>query len=263
MKKSSLWLLTALLLCGLNSKAELIVLSGIYNGKDLYIKNSMTSTGVGYCIYEVRVNDRVTADEVNSAVISVNFKALSMKPGDRMEIVIRCKEDCAIRVLNPEAIMPESTFQMESVWINPNGHLEWATHSEHGSLPYSVEQYKWKRWVKVGEAMGKGEMQRNTYVMDLTLHSGINLFRVTQKDHNGMKVSKEVRVESKVAPVQLLQTDATTRFQFSAETNYELYSEYGELVAQGKGIEVSVRNFPRGTYYLNFDNQGGVKVFKR
>jgi hypothetical protein len=76
-------------------------------------------------------------------------------------------------------------------------------------------------------------------------------------------VSKEVRVESRVTPVQLLQTEATTRFQFSAETQFELYSEYGERVAQGKGIEVSVRNFPRGTYYLSFDNQGGVKVFKR
>lgn len=262
MKKFTLWC-CLLLAFSQASFAELIVLSGIYNGTDLYIKNAATTTGVGYCIYEVRVNNRITSDETNAPVVGVNFRDLSLRPGQPVEIVIRCKEDCAIRVLNPEVLLSESTFEMESVLVNPDGHMEWATRNERGTLPFTIEQYKWKRWVKVGEVMGKGDLHRNTYVMDMALHSGTNVFRITQKDHSGMKSSNEVKVQGKAPQVQLFSTAESVQFRFSAETSFELYSEFGELVAKGRGSYVPVRGFPRGTYYLNYDNQAGVRVFVR
>jgi len=200
---------------------------------------------------------------LNSSVFGIDFRTLSLNKGDKLEIVIRCKEDCGVRVLNPEVIYPESTFQVEAVLVNKAGHLEWATKNEQGQLPYNVEQYKWKRWVKVGETMGLGDKERNTYTMDLALHSGTNIFRITQKDHRGDRISNDIKVESTDAPVMLLNKDINRQIEFSAETNYEIYSAFGEKVASGKAQTIDVRKYPHGEYFINFDNQTGVRIHIR
>jgi hypothetical protein len=259
MKKSTL-LLGALLSICTAATAEVIVLNGIYNGKDLYVKNSVTSSGLGFCAFEVIVNGTTTTDELNMSVFGVDFKSLALKMGEEVEIVIRCKEDCGVRVLNPEVLHPESTFQVESVLVNKTGHLEWSTKNERGQLPYNIEQYKWKRWVKVGETMGAGDEERNTYTMDLALHSGVNIFRVSQKDHRGQRVSNDIKVESKAPLVALIKTTVTKSIDFTSETAYEIYSSYGEKVGAGTAKNIDIQKFPRGEYLLNFDNQSGVLI---
>ncbi len=243
--------------------AEVIVITGVYQGKDVYIKNPVTTSGVGYCIFEVLVNGNITSDEVNSPAFAIDLAAWRFKIGDQIEIVLRCKEKCDVKIINPEVIYPNSTFEVTKITCNSLGQLHWETTKETTDIPYIIEQFKWNRWIKVGELMGQGRADKNSYDFQVKLHSGTNVFRVHQIDHKGQRTSQEVRVESPSASVSLKSFKITNTLEFSEETDYEIYSEYGTLVKSGRDKVVDTSKFFKGNYYVSFDNKGGQIVEKK
>ncbi len=243
--------------------AEVVVISGVYQGKDVYVKNPTTSSGVGYCIFEVLVNNQITSDEVNSSAFAIDLGAWGLKLGDPVEVVLRCKEKCDVKIINPEVIYPNSTFEVTSMQVSPAGLLKWATKAESATLPYVIEQFKWNRWIKIGETMGSGKSDFNEYSFQASLHSGTNTFRVYQIDHKGQRTSQEVKIDHSAAPVTIAKTTITNTLEFSAETDYEIYSEYGSLVKAGRGQKVDATKFFKGKYYVSFDNKGGQIIEKK
>jgi hypothetical protein len=244
-------------------RAEVIVLTGVYQGKDLYVKNPMTSDGIGYCVFEVLVNGQVTSDEVNSPAFAVDLRAWKLKVGDPLEVILRCKEDCAVKVINPEVIYPNSTFEITAVNLDSHGLLTWTTEKETAPIPFNIEQYKWNKWVKVGEVAGLGNEQTNSYKFQATLTSGTNLFRIQQVDHKGAHFSEELRVQSSTPEVKIESLKVTKSIDFSSETDFEVYSEFGELVRAGRAKSVDISKFFKGNYYVNFDNKTGTMVVKK
>jgi hypothetical protein len=252
-----------LLLSTFMAQAEVVVISGVYQGKDVYVKNPTTTSGVGYCIFEVLVNNNITSDEVNSSAFAIDLGAWGLKLGDAVEVVLRCKEKCDVKIINPEVIYPNSTFEVTSMLVNTGGLIKWSTKSESAMLPYIIEQFKWNRWIKIGETMGLGKGEGNDYSFQASLHSGVNTFRVFQIDHKGQRSSQEVKVENPSSIVTINKTTITNSLDFSAETDYEIYSEYGSLVKAGRGQKVDTTKFFKGKYYVSFDNKGGQIIEKK
>jgi hypothetical protein len=245
------------------AQAEVVVISGVYQGKDVYVKNPTTSSGVGYCIFEVLVNNQITSDEVNSSAFAIDLGAWGLKLGDAVEVVLRCKEKCDVKIINPEVIYPNSTFEITGMQVNTTGILSWTTKSESAMLPFIIEQFKWNRWIKVGESMGQGKSDSNEYSFQASLHSGSNTFRVYQIDHKGQRTSQEVKVDNPASAVTINKTTISNSLDFSAETDYEIYSEYGSLVKAGRGQKVDTTKFFKGKYYVSFDNKGGQIIEKK
>lgn len=243
--------------------AEVIVLSGVYQGKDVYVKNPVTSSGVGYCIFEVLVNNNTTSDEVNSPAFAIDLSAWGFKIGDPVEIILRCKEKCDVKIINPEVIYPNSTFEITNITLSSTGALKWETKSETTPIPYIIEQFKWNRWIKVGEVMGLGKADKNSYTFQATLTSGTNVFRVLQVDHKGQRTSQEVRCESPSAAITIKSMKVSNTLEFSDETDFEIYSEYGTLVKSGRAKVVDMSKFFKGNYYVSFDNKGGQIIEKK
>jgi hypothetical protein len=50
------------------ASAGVIVLEGNYQGKNLFIQNPFSEAGVGFCVFEVTVNDQIATDEINQRV---------------------------------------------------------------------------------------------------------------------------------------------------------------------------------------------------
>jgi hypothetical protein len=50
---------------------------------------------------------------------------------------------------------------------------------------------------------------------------------------------------------------------FTAETLYEIYDSYGNIVKKGFGKTVDVSNLPKGIYYINYDNSTGDTFIKK
>src|ERR1700741_1848779 len=128
-----------------------IILEGNYQGKNLYIQNPFGSNGVGFCVSEVKVNGNITTDEINSSAFEIDMKPHKLNIGDKVEIKIFHKEDCKPKVLNAEVLKPKSTYEVISMNVDKDGTFTWSTKSETGKLAFAVEQFRWNKWVKVGE----------------------------------------------------------------------------------------------------------------
>lgn len=243
--------------------AEVVIISGIYQGKDLYVKNPMTADGAGYCVFEVLVNGNVTADQVNSASFAVDLAIWKLAQGDALEIVLRCKENCDVKILNPEVIYPNSTFKVASMKIDPTGGMTWTTEAESAVLTFVIEQFKWNKWIKVGEVKGQGKPESTSYTFPVKLHSGLNTFRLYQMDYKGQHTSEEYKVESVTPEVKIKNPRISDRIEFSAETDFEVVSEFGAMVTAGRGQYIDASKYFKGKYYVNFDNKVGSIVEKK
>ena len=246
--------------------AGTILLEGNYHGRNLYVQNPFASEGVGFCTFEVKVNGQVTTDEINSSAFEIDLSFFQLNLGSPIEIRISHKDDCKPKVVNPEVLKPMSTFDVSSIGISKEGVLAITTSNETGKLPYTIEQFRWNKWVEVGEFEGKGNPEKNDYEVQLTtVHNGQNRFRVKQTDHKSKpRYSFETKINSPLPEISFQPGDGkkvTDAINFSDNTLYEVYNAYGNIVAKGVGKRVDVTGFEKGTYYLNYGTATGT--FKR
>ena len=231
-----------------------IDLRGTYQGENLYVQNPFASSGVGFCIYEVTVNGMTTTDEINSSAFEIDLTVFGFEIGEEISISVKCKENCSARVLNPDVLRPRATFEIVTLKIE-GSNVVWTTRNESGTIPFHVEQFKWNKWVTVGEVAGKGNWAENSYSAPVRFHSGENRFRIRQTDsRNDSKYSKEVRIRSRVTPVTY-SIEKNSQIVFSHTTMYEIYDFYGRIVFKGVGEVVKIDSLERGRYYLNYDNK--------
>ena len=253
--KKLLFLTSLLLISSINAFSGIIVVEGKYQDKNLYVQNGYSGNGVGFCTYEVTINGKTSTDEVNSSAFEIDFAAFSIKPGTPVVVEIRHKDDCSPKVLNPEALKPKATFEVININIDKSGLLNWATKNEMGSLPYIVEQYRWNKWIPVGEVKGGGSMDNNTYSFLTTAHSGENKYRVKQVGYGGLsKSSNNVAFVSAVGQPSYSMSKNGNEIEFSTETMYEVFDAYGNVIKRGYGSKLDIANLSKGAYYLCYDN---------
>lgn len=238
-----------------SAKEGSIVLEGKYQQKNIFVVNEIASDGVGFCVFEVTVNGEITSDEVNSKAFEIDLGIYGFKLGDDLVIVIKHKEGCEPKVLNPGALEPRPTFETTSIKIDANGMLSWETLNEQGKLPFVIQQYKWSKWVNVGEVMGKGTSVKNNYSFQTNPVSGENKFRVMQRgQEGGNRISPSAEYVSSKASVTFDYDRKSKKVTLSEDTNFELYNEYGQIIKRGFGSSIDLTSFPKGFYYLSFDS---------
>ena len=237
---------------------EALLVEGKYQNKNIYVQNSFSSNGVGFCAYEVYVNEIRTTDEVASSAFEIDLRPYNLQQGDKVEIKIYHKDGCEPKVLNPEALKPRPTFATKTITLNKETNLlSWTTTGETGVLPFVVEQFRWNKWVYVGEVQGLGTPGEHTYSFQVTPHSGENTFRVKQVGFGKeVKYTPEVKfTPANKAALSFTQTPDSKQVTFSGESLYEMYDAFGNVVLKGFGSKIDLADFARGTYYLCFDNQ--------
>lgn len=257
---------TIIILCcaipGMSALAEVVIIKGYYQGKNVYVQNTPLSSGTGYCIYEVLINDRPGSDEVNSTSFEIDLGVWFLKVGDPVNLTFRTKERCDVRIVNPDAIYPSSTFELKEMVCNDQGVLRWTTRKEILPIDYVIEQFKWNKWVVAGGIKGKG-LDSSVYEVSVRLTSGQNIFRLYQLDYKGQRMAPEFKYINPAPPVEIVKPQFSKTLDFSRETGYELYSEFGNLIRNGFGKSIDTAILPSGSYYLSYDNKPGVHVTKK
>ena len=234
-----------------------IVLKGIYQGKNIYVMNPFASSGVGFCVYEVTVNGQLTTDEINSSAFEIDLTIFQFGKGDKLVIIIKHKDGCTPKVINPEVLKPQSTYVASLMKVSKDGILTWTTKGESGSLKFFVEQFRWNKWVRVGKVDGKGTFGTNKYSIKVTPHTGNNRFRIKQVDYTRKPhYSKEVRFRSMLPPVTYELEKSSNNIIFTKETMYEIYDYYGNLIDKGVGVRIDISSLKKGDYFLNY----GIKT---
>lgn len=249
---------------GAKAQSEMVV-EGTYQGENLYVQNPFSASGVGFCVIDVSINDQQSIDEINSSAFEIDFASYQLFRGQSVKVVITYKDGCTPRVLNPEVLKASSTFEITEINVDKDGLLTWKTKGESGSLPYVVEQFRWNKWIKIGEVKGKGLQGENAYSFSTKPHSGPNKFRLKQVDFTRKpNYSKVVKLIRSTTPEVMITTDlekVKTSVDFgtptgaSTETMYEVVNQFGILVKKGYGNKVDVTELEKGQYWLSYDNK--------
>ena len=253
--------LTFLLLIG-NTVLAALSIEGSYQGKNLIIQNPEDPDGFGYCATKVTVNGNIMPGSTGASAFEIDFSIFNLHIGQQVFIVIEHNSGCVPKILNPEVLLPKSTFKVAEITVSNGGKLTWKTTDENGKLPFIIEQYRWDKWVEVGQVQGKGKSaEANGYDFQVVAHSGLNTIRVIQIDHTGSKrTSKEVKFTSnlpevKKSPIRVKDDIKFTASERPIETKYEIFDAYGNIVKKGFGSSVNCTTLVKGAYYINFDNK--------
>ena len=251
------WIIAlAVLLLPFGGWAGTIMIEGRYQQRNLFVINAASSDGIGYCIYEVFVNGLITTDEINTQAFEIDLTIYGLKTGDPVNILIKHKDGCAPKVLNPGALEPSPSFVCATITCGINGTLTWETTGEMGKIPFIIQHYKWNRWVNIGEVLGNGTNVRNIYRFQTQLTSGPNKLRVVQKSYEGdLRKSIACDVISNLEAVNYRYDRKSKSIYFTTETSYELYNIFGQVVKRGRGTSIDCTALTRGEYWVSFDNQ--------
>lgn len=239
------------------ASAGVIILEGVYQGKNLYVQNPFAGSGVGFCTFEVTINGDISTDEISSSAFEIDFTNYNLKLGDKVIVKINHHNDCRPKVLNPEVLEPKSTFEIIDIAVDQDGVLKWKSKNETGELDYIIEQFRWNKWVKVGEVKGKGQVDEQSYSFQIKPHSGENTFRVKQIDYtNKPRYGPSVKyTDADIIPITFSPRKVKKVLIFSHETMFEVYDAYGNIVKKGFANQIDVINLDKGIYYLNYDSK--------
>jgi len=232
-----------------------LVVEGKYQNKNVFVQNALGNSGVGFCAQEIKVNGKLTTDETNSSAFEIDLSSLKLKYGEAVTIEIIHKDGCTPKVLNMDDLKPKPTFEVLTMNVSPTGILKWSTKNESGSLPYIIEQFKWNKWIPIGEVDGVGSPETHEYSFKVNMHSGDNKYRVKQKGLSSTtKNSQEVSVKSSSEKPAFALLKNGAGVDFTAETGFEVFDAYGVVVKKGFGKQINIDNLPKGNYYLCYDN---------
>ncbi len=238
-----------------NAENQVLLIEGQYQNKNVYVSNSVSANGIGFCAYEVRVNGEITSDQISSSAFEIDLSNLKLNQGSDVVIQIFHKEGCLPKVLNANVLRPMPTFETKTITLDEMGTLKWTTTEESGVLTYDVEQYKWNKWVKVGEVQGMGTTSENNYEFKVVMVSGENKFRVAQKGTLGKsKKSPEAISNSAVEKPELKFDKKARKINFTGITSYEVYDVYGQIRKKGYDKSIDMSNLSKGEYYISYDN---------
>ena len=248
-----------------SASAGTVVVEGHYQGKNLFVQNPFSEAGVGFCVYEVTVNDLIATDEINSSAFEIDLGLYNLKLGAAVSVKVKHKDGCSPTILNPEVLRPKSTFDIVSQSVSNDGTYKWIATNETGELMYVVEQKRWNKWVKVGELPGIGTPGEHAYTFKVTPHSGENTFRVKQVDlTKKARYSQSVTfTDASVGAITWSPLKPKDEILFSGNTLYEVYDQYGNIVKRGYANKIDVSTLKKDLYYLNYDNKMGETFIKR
>ena len=235
------------------AQTDTLTLEGKYFNANIYVYNP--DVGDGYSIQKIIVNDDTLTEDLATNGIEVDFSTFNLKEEDPIRIQILFDNGFEPTIVNPEALKGQQRFRFSRPKFR-KGDLQWRVSGDPSDFPIVIEHYKWGEWRVVGEVDPLDTVKNNLYQYDLQLHSGVNRIRLTTTNIQGVKVvSKETRyTPARVSPVTLESVKVRDEIVFSRETEYELYNSAGDLIKKGIERYVDVKEYPKGEYWLNYDN---------
>jgi hypothetical protein len=116
---TSLILFTAITNYAQTKKDTSLILEGIYTNKNIFVKNSFGPGGIGFCVTEIRVNGKITKDEINANLFQVHLDTFHLKTGDKIKIEIKHHKNCgplaSPLIMNPSAITSDTNSNMFAI----------------------------------------------------------------------------------------------------------------------------------------------------
>jgi hypothetical protein len=162
------------------SYAAEMLLTGVYQGSNVFVINPKTSKGE-FCVTEVYVNNK-KIDVKISEYMELNLSHLKAK--EAVTIKILHHDDCSPTIKNIHAIKAKETFQFTAVEFKPTG-LAWLTKGEKKFGQFFIEVQKNNIWTVEKTINGKGQVLDNSYEYPITNTQGIVAYRIKYLEASG------------------------------------------------------------------------------
>ncbi len=232
-----------------------ITLEGTYQGKNIYVQNALNEDTGEYCVTTVSVNGEVLRLDNQSSAFEINLEGYGFAIGEPVVVKINHHDNCTPHVLGTHPlIQAHRTIRIEPAALD-QGTLRWKHDTD--LTDYQIEQYRWNKWVAVNsEPILAPTDDYYEYSLNNKTHSGTNTFRITAQDADGfMGYSNNLIMQGDETPVTYdLKTDPGMLI-FSTRTRFELYDAEGNIILEGTTSAIEIAKYPKGDYYLNFDNR--------
>lgn len=231
---------------------EELVLTGIYNGKNLYVQNPLSSNMKDYCTREVWVNNRQVFSNPRSSAFTINLSHLSESAPVSVRIVY--SSDCAPKIINPQVIRTRNNFRFLALHVD-SSRIEWATSGELSKGKFFVERWDSNRWQTLESREAIGE-EDSRYELEIEHFSGLNKYRIKYLQGDGeVFYSMVQQYEASIEPVTFAPTRVSDKIFLSRETDYAVSDPKGNQLLKGHGKEINLQHLTSGLYYLSIDNR--------
>lgn len=109
-------------------ESDSIIIEGLYNGKNILVKNSYGAGGIGFCVNGVKLNGKYTRDEINANIFAIRLTDYKLKQGENVLVKITYSKNCSPLVkplvLNPGALINLKSKVAETVFTL-EGKFQW------------------------------------------------------------------------------------------------------------------------------------------
>ncbi|MGK7389045.1 MAG: hypothetical protein ACNS60_01785 [Candidatus Cyclobacteriaceae bacterium M2_1C_046] len=241
--------------------AELVI-TGVYQGKDLYVQNPYSSANKKFCTEAVYINDQRIITEPNSSGYRINLSKFQLN--ERLEIKIVHREGCTPKILNPDVIQPKGAFEFITINAGRTS-ISWIVKDEMpGGEFYVQRKLTDGEWEDIEQVPGKGGIVSGNYQLPVSHMSGVNFYRIRfEGPADEPKYSTIANYDFKEEPVTFFPSDPTIKITLSREAEYLVTDKEGNKYLEGKNDFINVKDLPSGEYILHIQNRKEPFVIKR
>jgi hypothetical protein len=234
------------------------VLTGVYNGRNLYVQNPLSPNQKEYCTREVFVNGQLVFQNPRSSAYTINLSHLTTKAP--VEIRIRYSEGCMPKIINPQVVRALASFKYLAVHAD-SANISWTTNNQQKGGKFFVEHWVSEQWTPIATVSAEADQAR--YHARVNHYAGANRYRIKfLQDDGEMYYSNVIDHLAAIEPVSFTPTRVSDKIFLSRETDYEITDTGGKPLMKGSGSEIFVGNLASGVYYLKINNRS-EKFFKK
>ncbi|MEM1406069.1 MAG: hypothetical protein AAGG59_04800 [Bacteroidota bacterium] len=231
-----------------------LVLSGAYQGKDVFVQNPFNRVTSSFCTQKLFVNDRLVLEDPKVSAFKIDLSYLAID--DLVVIRIEHREGCRPTIINQYVLKTVADFKFLSAEVDNNS-VRWTTFGEKQPGVFTVQRETQKPgWEELGSVQGKQNLSDNFYAMSAGHVKGENKYRVRYSSNDGFEAYSLDLYYTKVDTlITFKPVIATSQLTLSDSTAFKVLDFQGKLIKQGSGREVLLINLKPGEYFLEIQNR--------
>ncbi|WP_155184673.1 hypothetical protein [Fulvivirga lutimaris] len=235
-----------------------IVLSGAYQGKDLYVQNPFNSKTSTFCTNAVYVNDRLVLDKPQASAFRID---LSFLPNNALVVIrILFQDNCEPGIVNPQVLKAPQSFQFLTAQADNNS-ITWTAKGDKNGIYYLEHKWEKEDWTVVDTVEVISTFEQNKYAVEPSHIKGDNSYRVKYINSNNEEFySVEFMFTAADNYITFYPKIATSQLKLSDSCHFEVMDFFGKVVKKGEGRDVILVDLKPGKYYLNIQNRKEVFI---
>ena len=181
-----LWNLTSI-------SSEVLIITGIYTGKDLYVQNPILPDN-RFSTEQVFVNESLVLTSPMTSAYTIDLSFLRLN--ESVEVKIVHKERYHPKIINAHVIrgakqkvtVSDSYAAVENVfrWINVDGTtVRWLTHGEKGGGTFEIQKALKEQWTTLDKVPSSSASDESIYRFTVAHEKGENTYRIRLTDRDG------------------------------------------------------------------------------